>query len=406
MTKKESTELTVVERAAVALGTSEREAQLALLVSESSTIVAIKNNAGRDQCHSAAMKLRTTRVDIEKAGKAAREDATAFSKAVIAEEKRLVAITGPEEERLIALRDVWDEAREAEKRAKVEAEAKRIAEIREHIDDIRAIVARVAGRPSAYIEGEIEDLVALQIDLERFAEMTGDAEAARGETLDKLHQMHAAALEQEAEAKRLAEETARLARERAEFEEQQRKAADERAEQEHKEAAARAEQERAERARREAEDAERREALAKADAIIRAEREAHEARMAAERAEMQRRQDEAAAEQRRVAAELQRQQDELAAQRRAEADAAAAKQREADLTAARAALEAVQRAEDERVAREAADTALRNAAPALLGACRQFVHASETSDADKLENAYQAAVAAIAEATQTEAVAA
>lgn len=406
MTKKESTELTVVERAAVALGTSEREAQLVALVNESSTITAIKNNAGRNQCHSAAMKLRTTRVEIEKAGKAAREDATAFSKAVIAEEKRLVAITGPEEERLLGLRDEWDAEREAERRAKVEAEARRVAAIREHIDDIRSIVTKAGGLVSWLIAVEIDDLAALQIDVERFAELTGDAELARGETLDKLRQMHAAALEQEAEARRVAEERAELERQRAELEAEQKRIAAERAEQERKEAAARAEQERAERARREAEDAERREALAKADASMRAEREAHEARMAAERAEFQRRQDEAAAEQRRAATELQRQQDELAAQRRAEADAAAAKQREADLAAARKARKEAERAEAERIAREAADTAMRKAAPALLDACRQFVHASETSDADELENAYQAAVAAIAEATQSEAQAA
>ncbi|MFM0263289.1 hypothetical protein [Paraburkholderia sediminicola] len=382
--KKETTELTVIKRAAVALGTSEREAQLALLVAESSTIVAIKNTAGRDQCHSAAMKLRTTRVEIEKAGKAAREDATAFSKAVIAEEKRLVAITGPEEERLLGLRDVWDEAREAERREKVEAEARRVAGIRAKIDGIRAYAAIVVGQPSSVIEDTIKILVALPIDVDHFAELTGDAEFARGETLDKLRNLHEAAIKQEAEAKRLAEERAELDRQRVAFEAEQKRLA-----------AERAEQERTERARRDAEEAERREALAKADAIMRAERETHEQRMAVERAEFQRRQDEAAAEQRRAAAELQRQQDELAVQRRAEADAAAAKLREADLAAARKALEEVQRAEDERIAHEAADTAMRNAAQPLFDACLLFVAAHEANDTDALDAAYQAAAAAI-----------
>jgi hypothetical protein len=403
MKKNETTELTVVERAAIALNAVEARTKLSELVAQSSTIVEIKNNAARDQAHSAAMTIRTRRTDIRKTGKEARDDAIKFSKAVISEEDALVAIIEPEETRLLTLRDAWDEAREAEKRAKVEAEARRIAAIREHIDDIRSIVAQVVGQSSTYIETEIMDLVALQIDTARFAEMTGDAEVARGETLDKLRTMFDAAVAAEAEAKRLADERAEIERQRAALAEEQRIASEARAEQERKEAAARAEQERAERSRRDAEEAERREALAKADAIMRAEREAHEQRMAAERAELQRQQEAAAAEQRRAAAELRRQQDELAAQRRAEADAAAAKQREADLAAARAALEAAQRAEAERLAREAADTAIRNAAPALLDACRQFVHASETSDAEELENAYQAAVAAIAEAEQTEA---
>lgn len=401
--KKETAALTVIERAALALGTSERESKLRSLVEQSLFITEIKNGAARDQCHGALMTLRATRTDITKAGKEARDDANAFSKAVIAEEKRLVALIEPEEARLQGLRDEWDAAREAERRAKAEAEARRIAAIREHIDDIRAIATKAGGLVSWLIAVEIEDLEALQIDTERFAEMTGDAELARGETIDKLRQMYAAALAQEAEAKRLAEERAEIERQRAELAEQQRRDAEARAEQERKEAAARAEQERAERARREAEEAQRREELRKADEAMRAERQAHEKRMAAERAELMRQQEEAAAEQRRAAAELQRQQDELAAQRRAEADAAAARQREEQLAAAREARKQAERAEAERLAREAADTALRNAAPALLDACRQFVHASETSDADELENAYQAAIAAIAAATQTEA---
>jgi hypothetical protein len=117
--------------------------------------------------------------------------------------------------------------------------------------------------------------------------------------------------------------------------------------------------------------------------------------MAAERAEFQRKQDEAAAEQRRAAAELQRQQDEIAAERRRAADEAAAKQRDAELAAAKAAREQAEREAAARREREAADTALRNAAPALLDACMQFVRATESSDAEELENAYQAAKAAI-----------
>lgn len=229
-------------------------------------------------------------------------------------------------------------------------------------------------------------LVALPIDVDHFAELTGEAEFARGKTLDKLRSLHDAAIKQDAEARRVAEERAELDRQRAAFEAEQKRLA-----------AERAEQERVERARRDAEEAERREALAKADAIMRAEREAHEQRMAAERAELQRRQDEAAAEQRRAAAELQRLQDELAVQRRAEADEAARKQLEADLAAAKALREQQERAEAQRKANEAADTAVRNAAPLLLYACKKFVHATENSDSDALEEAYQAALSAIEE---------
>lgn len=321
-----STELTVVQRAALALGTSEREKSLRELVAQSVTIVEIKNAAAREQCHRAAMVLRTERTGIRNVGKDARDDATKFSKAVIKEEDRLVAIIEPEETRLIGMRDEWDEARAAEKRAAAEKEAARIAHIREHIEDIRAIVSSVVGRPAAYIENEIKDLVVLQIDVARFAELTGEAEMARGITLEKLRELHAAAIAQEAEAKRLAEENERLARERAAFEEEQRRAAAERAEQERKDAQARAERaaverrqreereaaekrerearEAQERAQREREEAARREQQAREDAERRAALEQQQRQLAAERAELARKQAEIhRAEEERIARE-------------------------------------------------------------------------------------------------------
>lgn len=368
-----SKELTVVERAAVALGTAEHEKALVALVAQSATITLIKNNAGREQCHGALMTLKSARVSIEKAGKTAREDATQFSKAVIAEENRLVAITQAEEIRLQEIRNAWDEAREAEKQAKLHAEAGRVAAIRELIEEIRIAPGACPGKTSAELSEHAEDLRRQPITLEIFEELAGEAEVVRETAVEQLLIMAGRAFTREQEDARIAEERAELAKLRAEQEERDRVAA-----------AARAEYERKERERRDAEEAARRVALDKADAIMRAEREAHEKRMAAERAEMQRQQDEAAAEQRRrqkeidaeqatARAELQREQDALAAQRRAEADAAAAKQRAADLAAAKALREQQERAEAERVAREAADTAARNAAPALLAALEKML---------------------------------
>ncbi|PVX84318.1 hypothetical protein [Paraburkholderia unamae] len=305
MSQKQTTELTVVERAALALGTSERETKLRELVANFTTITEIKNAAARDQCHGALMTLRTTRTDITKAGKTARDDANAFSKAVIAEEKRLVAIIEPEETRLQTLRDVWDEAREAEKRAAAEADARRIAAIRAQINEIRACVAVAVGKSSAEIDGAIAALEAEQIGTDRFAELTGEAEAARGETLDKLAEMFAAARKQEAEAARLAAERAELERQRAELDEQRRRDEEARVERERVEREAREAREAAERAEREAREraeaeqraraeAARREQQAREDAERRAAIDAEERRLAAERAEMQRRQAELA----------------------------------------------------------------------------------------------------------------
>lgn len=325
-----TTELTVVERAAVALTSTEREAALRALVEKSTDMVEIKNAAARDQVHGAAMALRTARTDIQKAGKAARDDANAFSKAVIAEENRLISITEPEEKRLIGLRDEWDEAREAEKRAKLEAEQRRVAAIREHIDDIRSFAQRAVGAPSASIAMWIEELQELGITLDRFAELTGEAEAVRGATLDKLRELHAAARAHEAEQERLAAEREALERERAALAEQQRQ-----------EAEARAEQERVDRERREAEEAARRAQQEREDAERRAAMAAEEARLAEQRAEQERRQ--------------------------AELDRAEREQREREEAALREAAELAAQAERDRVERDRAENRAAMLAPEPTG---------------------------------------
>lgn len=336
-----TTELTVIERAAIALGTSERETELRALVAKSTDIVEIKNADGRDQCHGAAMALRTARTSIRKVGKDARDDATKFSKAVIAEEDRLVALIEPEETRLLSMRDAWDEAREAEKRAKLEAEQRRVTSIREHIDNIRSFAQRAIGAPSASIAMWIEELQELGITLDRFAELTGEAEAVRDATLDKLRELHAAAVTQETEAARLAAEREALERERAALAEQQRQETEARAAREREEAAARAEQERIDRARREAEEAVRRAHQEREDAERRAAIAAEEKRLAEQQAEIARRQ--------------------------AELDRAEREQREREEAAAQEAAEAAAQAERDRVARQRAENRTAMLAPEPTG---------------------------------------
>jgi hypothetical protein len=284
----ESKELTLPERAAVALGTAKHEQELIELVKKSESITVIKNVAGREQCHSALMMLRNARVVIEKIGKTAREDATQFSKAVIAEEKRLVAITQAEEVRLQEIRDAWDAAREAEKRAKEAAEANRVAAIRAKIEAFMLDAVTAAGGKSAQIAAYIDRLMATQITFEEFEELSGEAEAKRVNTLAWLEERRGEAVAREAEDARVAAEREELARLRAEQEERDRAAAAERAAQEARDRAA-----------REAEEAARRAEHAAAEAKLRADREAHEAEMRAQREELARQQSELVAERRR-----------------------------------------------------------------------------------------------------------
>ena len=153
-----STALTVQERAAVALGAAAHEAKLIEMAKQSTEIVAITNPASYQQAHGARMALKTARVSIEKTGKAAREDATAFSKAIIAEEKRLIGIIEPEETRLQELQANHDAKAEAEKQAKIKAEEERMARVQAAIEDIRSRPLRLTGKPSAPITPPLQTL--------------------------------------------------------------------------------------------------------------------------------------------------------------------------------------------------------------------------------------------------------
>lgn len=336
-----SAELTVIERAAVALGTTEREKELRALVARSTDIVEVKNVAGRDQCHGAAMALRTARTSIRKVGKDARDDATKFSKAVIAEEDRLVALIEPEETRLLGLRDGWDEAEDAEKAAKVAAEKARVDGIRKLIDEIKTCPAECVGRSAAEIQGAIDTMVAHEITLEEFMELSGEAQMAKVAALAKLGDVLTAQQAHEAEQARIAEDRAQLERERAEAAERERIAAAARAEQERKDAEARAAREADERAQREKEKAERREQQVREDAERQAAFEAAERQMAAQR--------------------------EAMALRQAELDRAEAELREQEAQSLREMTAAEERAEKDRIERERAENRAAMLAPEPTG---------------------------------------
>jgi hypothetical protein len=216
----EVTTLTVHQRAVVALGYNEENRKgLATLAAESQHITAITNQDGREQVHSALMKLKNTRIAIEKRGKEARDDATKFSKAVIAEEDALVGIISPEEDRLQALRDSWDDRIEAERQAAIAAEQARQDGIRASIAAIRGTVETALKTPTAAaINQLVLDVASMPITEALFAELTEVARLAQVETLARLHDLHDAAKARETESARLAAERAELDRQRAEQE--------------------------------------------------------------------------------------------------------------------------------------------------------------------------------------------
>lgn len=312
--KKESTALTLPERAKAAIA-YDGEQELAKKAKESKHITTITNTEGRDQVHGMRMVLKNARLEIEKRGKAARADARAFGDAVIAEEKRLIALIEPEEARLAAIQKTWDDRIEAERQAKVRAEQERQAAIQKRIqwmrDAIPHAVAATASEGLAKLMAAVDGVV---ID-DTFEEAKDTAADVKAEVYAQLAKMHEAFVAREAESARLAAERAefdrqrqeqvardkverdRIAAERKAFEEEQaaaretqrkereRIAAEQAAESERirKEGEALAAAQRAEQERKDREETERKEAEARAQR----EREALEAAAAAE-AERQR----------------------------------------------------------------------------------------------------------------------
>lgn len=223
----------VAERAALALASTKTEEHLKTLATKHQTITVIKDKAGREQAHNAAMELQKARTTIEKIAKEARDDATKFSKAVIAEEKRLIAITEAEEKRLFSVRDTWDAEQERIRQAKVLAEQQRVERINAAIASIAAIPVNLTYAKADVISAAIVELESQNIVEEFYEEFTDKAVFTRSESLHALTTLYGAASEREAEAKRIAEEGARLAAERAELDrqraeiEQQRRAQEE-----------------------------------------------------------------------------------------------------------------------------------------------------------------------------------
>jgi len=215
--------LTLVQRAAVALNSSKYELELVELISKTKDLVEIKDNAGRDQIHRAGMTLSNTRIAIAKTGKESREDATQFSKAVIAEEKRLIDLIKPEEDRIFAIRDLWDEKIEAEKQAKIAAERARIEKIKNAIETVRDIPALCIGQSISGIEQILNDLNETGYKDTFYQEYLSEVESVAEISKAKISNM-LVEMKQE-EAKRIQEQKEReaeVARLKAEREENER----------------------------------------------------------------------------------------------------------------------------------------------------------------------------------------
>lgn len=198
-----SKELTLPERAAVALKTKAHEIRLHELVTASVNIVAVKNKDGREECHAAYMRLKNARCEISNLATDATEDAKKFTKAVSAEEKRLIEITTKEEDRLKLLRDDWDAAEQARKDALIAAERTRQDAIKARIHAIRILL--LTGGSSATIKTSLDMVGNIDID-DSFGEFKEEAITARQDVYDALTAAFDSAVASEVEAARIEQE--------------------------------------------------------------------------------------------------------------------------------------------------------------------------------------------------------
>lgn len=211
------------ERAALALNSSQTERDLLALAAKYASIQVIKDKAGRDQAHGAAMEVKRTRTTIERTGKEARDDATKFSKAIIVEQNRLIAIIEAEERRLLALRDAWDVEQEKAREAAAAAERFRVEQIMGRIDAIKGFerMARDC-RTSGAVQRLQEAMI--KIDMTGMDEFEDQALHVLGEVTEAVQQILTQRQADEAERARIKAEheaeAARLAAERAELERQ------------------------------------------------------------------------------------------------------------------------------------------------------------------------------------------
>lgn len=294
----------------------------------------VTTTKGMDEAKAARAAIREPRYKAEnirkektsqlsKLGKEINERAGTIKDAILAIEDPIDKQIKAEEER-----------KEAEREAKRQAEADRIAGMNARLDNIRNMPLQAVGASADELQQAIDRVAA--DELEGFDEVyLPTAQQTRDTALDALRKMLAerqALDEQAAQLERQRQEQAARDAEAAE----QRRIADEAAQAERDRLAAEAQ------ARAEAEAKARREQQEKEDAE-RAARLAEEDRLRAEQAEADR------VERERVQAEQKARQDEL--------DRQAAQQRQREEEAAKAQREAQEKADQERRDREAAEQA-------------------------------------------------
>ncbi len=201
----------------------------------------VATTKGMDEAKKARAELRTLRVDLEKMRKEIKEPALRRCQMIDSEAKRITAELTNLEDPIDAQIKKEERRKEEEKAERARIEAERVKIIRDRIQDMKALALQANGRKSAEIVQMMQDVEAVEITGEAFAEFFDEAIVEKGRVLLAMAGLRDAAIEREAEAERLRIEAERLAAERkaqeqaaaaerARLEEERRNLAEERAE--------------------------------------------------------------------------------------------------------------------------------------------------------------------------------
>lgn len=182
------------------------------------TIKGLDDKDGFDQVHKARMNVKTKRVQVAKRGKELREDAVAFQKAVLTEEKRIIGLLEPIEDHLS---DEESRVEQERSRIKAEAEAKEATRIQARVNRLFSLGCRFDGMSYSYgqliapqalvkscTDEQFETFIGvIQDAINQESTKKAEEERERREEADRIKKV---AEEQEKERRRLAEEAKRL----------------------------------------------------------------------------------------------------------------------------------------------------------------------------------------------------
>lgn len=270
------------------------QSALEAAIAEDVTDYDVTTTAGMKLATARRAVFRDIRIGTDKERAARKAPLLEIGRLLDAKAKELVALVSPFEDRHDAVIKAEEARKAAEKAEKERIERERIAIIQARIQDISNVPGIATGKPSVSMQALLDDLNAIELTLEEFAEFTGTAMQTKQRAVAQLQLMIDAMKTQEIDAARIKAEREELDRQQ---EIERQRVIEERA------ALARQQAE-ADAARKRADDQARAE-QAERDRIAAEERAAAQAKLDAQAAELHRQQEAFRAEQEaaRLAAE-------------------------------------------------------------------------------------------------------